>query len=307
MKHITDTDFLPSIREVSVDVYRLVYGVIVLRWEARIYDTLVIMCRKYPDAPLRRAKINAWKSAVEIVIDKLKEANKEECRVYIPYLNLLTTPTNLLNLYGFTLDALTELYRLERIEYRKGTSKETVQGYYPIPELTELMRSFAAQSKENGDYCEDIDLVIESELAKRGLVESSSPKPSQSYQEIFFSEGKVPTFTPPDIHMEREEDKTPDLLIKTGFLYYALKGYLEEAYKSRSQKEYVIDTLLKRATVRIASGLFNPNEPIKGHTSEISGNTFYQYVYSRKFDDKGTKRTGENNKKIKELLDDFCC
>ena len=106
-----------------------------------------------------------------------------------------------------------------------------------------------------------------------------------------------------EVEKEEVELKTPALLIKTGFLYHALKRYFEEIYRSRSEKEYVVGKLLERATWRIASGLFKPGEPFD--SKNAADNTFYNYVHYKKFEDKGTKRTGANSKEIKKLLDKF--
>ena len=61
MSYIKDTDFLPNVKDVSNDVYKLLYGVVKIRVETKIYDMITVMCRRYPDTPLRKAKINAWK------------------------------------------------------------------------------------------------------------------------------------------------------------------------------------------------------------------------------------------------------
>ena len=52
MNYIKDTDFLPRVKDVSNDVYKLLYGVAKLRVETKIYDTITVMCRRYPDTPL---------------------------------------------------------------------------------------------------------------------------------------------------------------------------------------------------------------------------------------------------------------
>ena len=308
MKYITDTDFLPDVRDVSYDVYQLLYGVIVNRTETKIYDTLVIMCRKYPDITLRKAKIKSWKSAIDATAEELGRYKASEYQVYIPYAELHCSTESLLNLYRFENNVLDELYAMSEIPpYRKGISKETVQGFYPIPNLVELMRGFGNKCLNDNASGTEISAAIECELARRGLVNDSTILASKTYSDIFFSEENIPKINlslDEDVATSKEDND--DLLVKTGFLYYALKRYFLDIYKSRSEKEQVVNTALNKATYRIASALYKPSEPVNARGYQAANNTFYQYVrqYSQP-EQKATKKALKNKERIEELLKDF--
>lgn len=280
MKYIKDTDFLPDVKSVSRDVYRLTYGVVKIRVEYKIYDMLVYMCRAYPDTPLRKAKINAWISAVNNVIDKIKVfLDEDEYRAYIPYMGLFCTADNLINLYSFTIQVLNELYTLEKIpEYRKGTTKEVIQHFFPIENLDILMKDFAEKCEESGEYDNEIRIIVDKELERRGIIASSTAAASKTYDELFYGADKLPQFEL--LQNTEEEEQHPDndtnWFVGTGFIYFALKHYLTIAYERKQTKDHIFGTLLNSATYRIASGIFKPNDDIK--RQRTTDNTFYQYV-----------------------------
>ena len=299
MNYIKDTDFLPNVKDVSNDVYRLLYGVVRIRVETKIYDMITVMCRKYPDTPLRKSKINAWKSAVSNTISRLESHAKEDNLVYIPYFELLCSADSLLNLFRFTLCILNEMYTLERIpEYRRGTSKEAIQLFYPIPSFVDILREFGHKCLKDKGIKGDVEAAIEKELEKRGLIESSTMQTTDTFDTIFYEGENKPKISIP------EEDEAPyiedvvDKVVKTGFLYYALKHYFEIVDKKQYNQDYVFGRLLTVATYRIAHGIMEPNSEMK----ETKSNVYYQYA-SKRFQ-KGAAST-EAKERAQELYKKF--
>lgn len=303
MNYIKDTDFLPDVRNVSQDVYRLTYGIAKIRNEKRIYDIIVYSCRAYLDTPLRRAKINAWKSALKDVADKLGLLSKTpDTVVCIPYFELVCTPEGLYNLYLFALGVLNELYSLEGIpKYREKSGKEAIQLFFPIANLADTMRAFGRKCKQANKFEEDIEDIIENELIKRGLSSASTKKTSADYDDLFFNEENSTQISNGETPSDAEEENELSWYDATGFLYLALNKYLSIAYDRALPKEKIFGTILDKATYRIAQGIFKHDEPINGEKAITSKNTFYSYV--RKF--KSEKVDSETRKVAEKRFNDF--
>lgn len=304
MTYVKDTDFLPDAKNVSQDVYRLTYGIAKIRNERRIYDIIVYLCRAYQDNPLRRAKITAWKSAIQDVIDRMgafSTANGDV--VYIPYFELVCSPEGLYNLYCFALDVLNELYHLEKIpNYRDKAPKETVQLYFPIGGLPDIMREFARKCKDNNEFGEEIEAIIENELVKRGLVATSTKKTNKTYEEIFYTDSKIAISNAKGIFEEPEENTS--WYSSIGFIYLALKEYFTMAYDRKKTREKTLGTMLDIATYRIAQGLFKKDKPINGEKRTTSKQSFYSMVRAFKEEAESSEARKEAEKRFKDFISD---
>lgn len=299
MNYIKDTDFLPRVKDVSNDVYKLLYGVVKLRVETKIYDTITIMCRRYPDTPLRRAKINAWKSATLDTISRLEAHKGEKEQVYIPYFELLCSVESLLSLYRFTLGVLNEMLVLDRTpDYRRGTSKEAIQLFYPIPPFVNILRDFGRKCVKDKQIKGDVEAAIEKELEERGLIESSTMQAADTFDKIFYGGENKPKFSIPDDDDAPSREEVVDKVVKTGFLYYALKHYFEIVDKKQFNQDYVFGRLLTAATYRIANGIMEPNSEIK----ETKSNVYYQYA-NKRFQKGGASK--ETITRVQELTKRF--
>ena len=295
MNYIKDTDFLPNVKDVSNDVYKLLYGVVNVRVETKIYDMITVMCRRYPDTPLRKAKINAWKSATIDTIEKLEAHAKEDSLIYIPYFKLVCSADSILNLFRFTINVLDEMSSLGRIpEYRKGTSKESIQLFFPLPPFKDLLREYGRKCVEDKSVKGDVVAAIEKELEKRGVIESSTLQAAETFDEIFYDRGKKPNISLPEPDDTSNKEEVVDMTIKTGFLYYALKHYFEIVDKKSYRREYVFGTLLTSATYRIANGMLEPNSERK----PTNDNTFYSYAHNKFQRGEASKAAKENAQKL---------
>ena len=304
MRYITDTDFLPDVRDVSFDVYQLLYGVVVNGIETRIYDTIISLCRKYREPLLRNAKINAWKQAVKDVLTTLSAKTEEDkdTAVYIPFVPLHCSVERMINLYDFALNVLNEVYGLDIADLirRNKASVEEVKEFYPIPRLSDLMQKFADKCREENGLGEAAACSVEEEIARRGLGgHISSISTENTYRATFLNQGSLPT-----IAYEQQEDESPkrggseEYLVKVGYLYYALKHYLN-AVKPQATKDSVRKQTEQAAT-RIAHGLFKPNEYFA--STDIGSETFYRYVHFRRFNDVSTDAGQKNYAEIERLL-----
>lgn len=297
MNYIKDTDFLPNVKDVSNDVYKLLYGVVKIRVETKIYDMITIMCRRYPDTPLRRAKISAWKSAIIDTIKRLEGYAKEDSQVYIPYFELVCSADSLLNLFRFTLDVLNEMEGLDRIpDYRKGTSKEAIQLFFPIPSFSDILREYGRKCLNNKSVQGDVAAAIEKELERRGLIESSTLQTTDTFDKIFYGGGKTPKITLPEADDTPDVEEVADKTVKTGFLYYALKHYFELVDKKTYTREHVFGRMLISATYRIANGMLDPNSERKAP----NGNTYYTYANNKFHKGQASKAAQENAQKLYE-------
>lgn len=304
MRYITDTDFLPDVRDVSFDVYQLLYGVVVNGIETRIYDTVISLCRKYREPLLRNAKINAWKQAVESVLTRLSE-NAEEAKdaeVYIPFVPLHCSLKRLTNLYTFALNVLNEVYGLDIADLirRNKASAEEVKEFYPIPRLSDLMQRFADKCREESGLGEAAACSVEEEITRRGLGgDISSISAENTYRATFLNETSVPS-----IAYEQQEDESPkkvsgeEYSVKVGYLYYALKHYLN-AVKPQATKDNV-RRQTEQAAIRIAHGLLKPKEYFA--STDMGSETFYRYVHYRRFNDVSTDAGLKNYAEIERLL-----
>lgn len=299
MNYITDTDFLPDVRDISFDVYQLLYGVVVNCNESKIYDSVISLCRKYREPLIRRAKITSWQLAAQSVIDRLETFDRGEVQVFIPYLNLHCTTTRLRNLYWFEKNVLHEVYgiSMEDLIRRNKATADEVSSYYPIPTLQELMRGFVNRCISKGEWGgADIEPIIENELAQRGLVEhDSSNFEGISYKEYFFKGNNLPKITYEKDEPLSQKNKDEEYVKKIGFLYYALKHYFK-IIKPQASKDFV-NKKLSDAAVRIGNGLYKPEEFFDA--SYKSSDTFYQYVYKKQFN------KGDTYEYISKLLKDF--
>lgn len=296
MDYIKDTDFLPNVMDISNDVYKLLYGVPKLFVETKIYDAITLLCRKYSDAPLRNAKINAWISAVKNVIDTLTSLQRAERKqVLIPYFERRCSVDSLINLYRFAEEVLNEMCKLPTIPpYRKGMDREKVQVFFPFGDFIDVMRDFGKKCAKSGEYGNGVEVAIEKELEERGIIESSTPSPAKSYNEIFFKSKKTPRFTLPKDDEIQEEEVKIDLTAKTGFIYYALEYYFDLVLKKVGGKKDVLAT----ATYRIANGALAPNDERR---KKASDNTFYRYAD----DFRKGEASKSANKKARDLYEKF--
>lgn len=306
MRYITDTDFLPDVKDISFDVYQLLYGVAVNGVETKIYDTVISLCRKYREPLLRNAKINAWKRATNDVISILVGFEDEkDTEVYVPYVSLHCTIPHLINLYRFAFNVLEEVYGLEMKELvRSNNAKpEDVKGFYPIAKMSDLMRIFADKCREDNGLGEQAALAVEEEITRRGFGEQvSSISGENKYQKIFFKGAVLPKITyEQQDEANSKQDVGEEYMVKAGYLYYALKHYMA-AVKPQATKERV-EKMTEDAVVRIANGLYKPNEPFSA--SGKGSDTFYQYVYNRKFNDVSTEAKAKNYNEIVRLLRKF--
>ena len=308
-RFIKDTDFLPNAKDVSKDVFELLYGVVKLRVETRIYDAITLLCRRYPDAPLRNAKISAWKSAIKKVIEKLECLRGEEQeQVYIPYFELLCSIDRLINLYSFAEGVLIEMNSLSVIPpYRKGMSNEKVQLFFPFGNLVDVMRKFGKKCAETGLYDDCVEIAIEKELEDRGLIESSTLESDKTYDDIFFGGVNLPKHTVSIEEESVESDSEDDKIVRAGFLYYALEDFYKKIINNRglyksSESTAAMKTAVCLATYRIASGLFEPDKPIKGGNETTSKRVFYTYANGFR---NGKPLSEDSKKRIETLLDDF--
>lgn len=299
MSYIKDTDFLPNVKDVSNDVYKLLYGVVKIRVETKIYDMITVMCRRYPDTPLRKAKINAWKSATSDCIRRLETYVREDRQVYIPYFELLCSVDSLLSLFHFTLGVLNEMLSLDRIpDYRKGTSKEAIQLFYPIPPFVDILRDYGRKCLKDKAINGDVEAAIEMELEKRGLIESSTIQANDTFDKIFYEGASMPKITLPEADDTPDSEDAVDKVVKTGFLYYALKHYFEIVDKKQFKQEDVFGRILTQATYRIANGVLEPNSEMK----ETKSNVYYQYANKRFQKEKAST---EAKKRAQELYTKF--
>ena len=304
MRYITDTDFLPDVRDVSYDVYQLLYGVVVNGIETRIYDTVISLCRKYREPLLRNAKINAWKQAVKGVLTTLSEKVEEDknTEVFIPFVSLHCSVERLANLYTFALNVLNEVYGLDIADLirRNKASAEEVKEFYPIPRLSDLMQHFADKCRDQNGLGEAAACSVEEEIVRRGFGGNSSSIPTEStYRATFLNEASLPT-----IAYEQQEDESPkkggseEYLVKVGYLYYALKHYLN-AVKPQATKDSVRKQT-EQAAIRIAHGLYKPNEYFA--STDMGSETFYRYVHFKRFNDVSTDAGQKNYAEIERLL-----
>lgn len=306
MRYITDTDFLPDVKDVSFDVYQLLYGVAVNGVETKIYDLVISLCRKYREPLLRNAKITAWKQATSDVIATLVGFEDEKgTEVYIPYVSLHCTISHLTNLYRFALNVLEQVYGLDmKVLVRRNNAKpEDVKDFYPIAKMSDLMRDFADKCREDSGLGEQAALAVEEEMARRGFGEQvSSFSGENRYQKIFFKGAVLPIITyEQQDEANSKQDVGEEYMVKVGYLYYALKHYMA-AVKPQATKERVAK-MTEDAVVRIANGLFKPNEPFSA--SDKGSDTFYHYAHYRKFNDVSTEAKAQNYKEIVRRLRKF--
>ena len=278
MAFIKDKEFLPEVKNVSDDVYKLLYGIVRLRNEKKIYDTVAIMCRQYPETPLRRAKIMTWKSEVSKSIQKLEALDDSGRLIYIPYFEFVGSVAGILSLFNFTLCVLNEMYELERIpEYRRGTTRDSVLLYYPTQKFVVLLREFGRKCVINKSVEGDVEAAIEKELEERGLIESSNLQVKETYDEIFFEKESNITLSPiqqtndNDDGEEEGEEGVINKKERTGFVYYALKEYFEEVNSKQWKKDYVFGTLLATASFRITNGVLEPEGEFKTQNNNVYG------------------------------------
>ena len=282
---IKDTDFLPNVKDISNDAYKLLYGVVKLRVERKIYDAITLLCRQYPDEPLRKAKIKSWKSAINGVVSRLEQGRDEgKDQVYVPYYEQLYSVSNLIDLYHFAEDVLTEMEKLHTIPpYRKGMSKEQVQLFFPFGDFDKVMREFGLKCDKSGSYEVCVVEAIEKELEKRGLTASSTLTPAKSYEDIFFGSDNMPIITTYPRDDGDDNDNEDDKLVKTGFLFNALEDFYKKVINNRgrykdSENGAEMKKLVSITTYRILSGLFDPDNPIAGGDKRTSDNVYYQYA-----------------------------
>lgn len=275
VNYIKDTDFLPEVKDVSNDVYKLIYGVPKLYVETQIYDAITRLCRAYNDTPLRKAKINAWKSAINGVIERLKRKQEDtnNAPVYIPYFERLCSADSLINLYSFAESVLVEMEKLPCIpDYRRYMDRDKVQLFFPFGSFVEVMREFGAKCAKSGLYGKEVEIAIEKELEKRGLIESSTLQAPKSFEEIFYGkENQLRISVQEDEGEKEDKDFNLDKTKKAGFLYKSLYHYFERVFYDKkyrilkdSEVEKELQSLAVGAAMRIACGLFDSETPIAG-------------------------------------------
>ena len=306
MRYITDRDFLPDVKDVSFDVYQLLYGVVYNGREDRIYDSIISLCRKHREPLLRKAKVNAWKTAVQETLSRLRaEEGKEYTEVYIPYLSLHCTIERLVNLYTFALNVLNEVYgvNMEDLKRRNDARASDVKGFYPIPNLADIMVGYAQKCRKDDSLGDAAAVAIEEEIARRGIDSRfSSFTEEDKYKKIFFNADSLPKIT-----YEQQEEESPkkgkseEYGIKSGFLYYALKHYLSAVKPQVSKKQ--LDNLTEQGAFRIAQGLFKPEEPFD--TTNQASETFYQYIHYKRFNDISTDSKKRDYDTIVERIRKF--
>lgn len=290
VNYIKDTDFLPEVKDVSNDVYKLIYGVPKLFVETQIYDAITRLCRAYNDTPLRKAKINAWKSAINGVIERLerKQEDTKNAPVYIPYFERLCSADSLINLYNFAAGVLVEMEKLPRIpNYRQHMDRDKVQCFFPFGSFVEVMREFGAKCAKSCLYGNEVEIAIEKELENRGLIESSTLQATKTFEEIFYGkENQLKISVQEDEGEKEDRDLNLNKITNAGFLYKSLYHYFEEVFydkKIRILKENEVEKELQSravgAAMRIACGLFDSEKPIAG----VDRAKIIYYVYADKF------------------------
>lgn len=293
-KLLTDTDFLPQVKNIQIDLYRLLYGVLVNRSEGRIYDIIITLCKGHTEAPLRFAKIEYWISNVKQVIDVLSQyENDSNYEVYVPYLGLRCDVQKLVQLYSFALCVLEQVKGLKYSDLtRKNNSTlDSIRYFFPTAGIDTLMReSIPMLCKQYPDILPSmISKAIDRELYRRGFssdAESSSFQGEDLYNNLFLNAAKVPLL-PHTIEVENNEeyeyDNKTSLLKQVGIIYFMIEDYTNNLRKwNKDCWEREMNTLVRK----IVSGLVEPNKPF--NSGDMASTTAYQYVHGMKFCNKRT-------------------
>lgn len=290
MKIISEVDFLPQVKDIQRDLYQLLYGILVIREEGKVYDSIITLCRGHQENVLRQAKINYWTSNVQQVLDRLNHfANEQDCHVYVPYLGLRCDVQKVIHLYSFGLSVLEQARgkSMEELQRRGKKKAEEIKDYFPIPYIDDIMFSSISTLQRQFPNIEKDMLykIIDGELIRRRIcrkTSSSSISGEDLYKKYFLSNETIALSSSPVTDEEDggliAEGDGISLIMKTGVLYYMLGHFMEKARKSK--KEF-LDDEVKKATRVIAFGLFDPFKPYD--SSNLSGTSVYQYVYHKRF------------------------
>lgn len=310
--YITDTDFLPDVLDIQYDEYQLLYGVVVNNREEQIYDSIICLCRRHRETPLRKAKIDYWVRRVSEVVERLVSHDKVFNEVYIPYIGLRCSIARLINLFSFAKDVLLNVRNLpmEELIRRDKRKVEDIADFYPIRYIDTLMRG--AIPTLVATYGEEykgvrIDTIIECELVKRGFGiysnDISSIMSKNLYSELFFNEqssAKVEkkNYSKEDEKAGRKEDV--HLTRSIGLIYYVLQSLIKSAKNTTSKDK--LQTLLNTTSATLSLCLFEPEREAKFEKSNWGGESKYQCVSKKKF-----LLNEENKKYIREVLTTYKC
>ena len=310
--YITDTDFLPDVLDIQYDEYQLLYGVVVNNREEQIYDSIICLCRRHRETPLRKAKIDYWVRRVSEVVERLMTHDKVFNEVYIPYIGLRCSITRLINIFSFAKDVLLNVRNLpmEELIRRDKRKVEDITDFYPIRYIDTLMRS--AIPTLVATYGEEykgvrIDTIIECELVKRGFGiyshDISSIMSKNLYSELFFyeqSSAKIEkkNYSREDEKAGRKEDV--HLTRSIGLIYYVLQSLIKSAKNATSKDK--LQTLLNTTSATLSLCLFEPEREAKFEKSNWGGESKYQCVSKKKF-----LLNEENKKYIREVLTTYKC
>lgn len=309
-KLISETDFLPQVKDIQRDLYQLLYGMLVIRGEGQVYDSIITLCRTHRENVLRQAKINYWKSNVQQVLDKLYGyADEADCQVYVPYLGLRCDVQKMIHIYSFGLSVLEQASGkpMEELQRRDNKESKDIKDFFPIPYIDDIMfSSIPRLQRQFPDIDKDrLYKIIDGELIRRRIcrkTSSSSISGEDLYKNTFLGDESLAQMVNPSSDdeertMHKDEDGV-SLIMKTGVLYFMLKHFMETA---RNSKKQYLDKDIDKATRLIAFGLFDPFKPYD--SSNPSNTSLYQYVYHKKFCNKNT--SDEVIKHLKDILIKF--
>ena len=306
--YITDTDFLPDVLDIQYDEYQLLYGVVVNRREGEIYDSIISLCRRHREEPLRKAKVAYWIRSISEVLcslEKLQNAypNKE---VFIPYVQLRCSVSRLINLYSFAKDVLCSTGELPMKELVRRDKKEAheIKSFYPIKYIDALMYDSVPDLKSiYGETYKGISIeeIIDRELQRRGISQNknnSSNYPQNLYSELFLNADSTAKLVIPNYSREDEKvgkGRSLHLMRSIGLIYYILQDLINDERKVGNKKK--VETTLRTATTLMGLCLYDPERETTFSRKYISNESIYKYAYEKRF-----LQTEENKTHIRKVL-----
>ena len=306
--YITDTDFLPDILDIQYDEYQLLYGVVVNKREGEIYDSIISLCRRHREEPLRKAKVEYWIRSVSEVLcrlEKLQNAYPDK-EVFIPYAQLRCSVSRLINLYNFAKDVLCSAVGLPLKALTRRDKKEAheIKNFYPIKYIDTLMYNSIPNLKEAyGETYKGISIeeIIDRELHRRGI--SPNKNNSSNYSQNLYSELflNADTTSKLEIHnYSREDEKVSKgrslhLMRSIGLIYYILQDLINDERTVGNKKK--VETTLRTATTLMGLCLYDPERETTFSRRYISNESIYKYAYEKRF-----LQTEENKTHIRRVL-----
>ena len=306
--YITDTDFLPDVLDIQYDEYQLLYGVIVNRREGEIYDSIISLCRRHREEPLRKAKVDYWIRSISDVLCRLEQLRNAypDKEVYVPYTQLRCSISRLINLYNFAKDVLcnTSGLPMKALIRRDNKEADEIESFYPIKYIDTLMYNAIPNLKlAYGDMYKGVSMeeIINGELQRRGLVQNkiiSSNSSKNLYFELFLNTESTQKLEIQNYSRDDEQigkARSLHLMRSIGLIYYILQDLINDERKVGNKKK--IETTIRTVTTLMGLCLYDPERDQNFSRKYISSESIYQYAYDKRF-----LQNEENKAHIRKVL-----